>query len=954
MNNPLYDYDFLNALTQYRQREILARITLLTWDELPIESIEGRVTGGSINVDGTSALRRTCNLTMILKDQNEINKFEWAVKQKIKVEIGIKNVINTAYPDIIWFKQGIYILTTCNSSHSTNNYTVSINGKDKMCLLNGDISGAFPTSIDLGQEEYYDKENDIITKTALPLKTIIREVMQNYGNELAANVIINDLDDMGLELLEYRNEEQPLYLIYDIEHNYIDQITMQGDLKVIPVDGETTIALKDIPIYAQISNLVDPQETPTEVYYGEGEDRVRCNIIKLKYGDLAGYRLTDLTYAGDLIANVGESVVSILDKIKNMLGEFEYFYNLDGKFIFQKKRNYISTPWNSVEADNEDFLTEMTGDVYPLINLTDGRLITSFSNNPNLANVKNDFTVWGTKTSISGAEMPIHMRFAIDKKPTSYWPIREMSKDNTVKFYNDNGFLDMITETVNGKEEEHYYFNKPITTNAENAKNMDWRELIYQMALDYRRHYHDDDFLSDVAAKNPQYPTGRTGYEQYYTDLEGFWRELYNPDPEPIYEPQEEGATLTESSCISASYRLMTEQERTAVLTELNKIPNDRGELLQPIDNIYVIDTNNIIDANGMPGEKNVIYPFVGSSDCCLHSESTYGYFKEDEWVTTSDVNVLNEKPLEALYGYFKDENGQTVEGVKSPIIDERYKEALKTNNKKLYVPAENVLFTDLDEDLLSVYADTMKIEDKEQYVCKPSITRWKIADNFGNKSEDKEQKELIDHLTVIPSGDYYGDMTTVVEEAVSFMRTANKAQDEQEDQSHKSYWLKDVYENPGALLFWFDFLDASESELAKYSVGTIGIRTKAVNDTAVKSIYYRDIPSVIFTSDIDGSQPGYTSIQLPQAYEGLFSISGRGKSAKESIDALLNQHSYCVESATISCVPIYHLEPNTRISIRDDKSNINGEYNITKLTIPLAYNGTMSLTATKVISNII
>jgi hypothetical protein len=37
-----------------------------------------------------------------------------------------------------------------------------------------------------------------------------------------------------------------------------------------------------------------------------------------------------LVYPGDLIANVGESITSVLDKIKNMLAEFEYFYNLDG------------------------------------------------------------------------------------------------------------------------------------------------------------------------------------------------------------------------------------------------------------------------------------------------------------------------------------------------------------------------------------------------------------------------------------------------------------------------------------------------------------------------------------------------------------------------------------------------------------------------------------------------
>jgi hypothetical protein len=87
-----------------RQRETYARITLLTQDELPIEYIEGRVTAGSINVDGGSALRRTCNLTMILKDPKEANRFHWTFKSKFKLEVGVKNNIDKSYPDIIWFK----------------------------------------------------------------------------------------------------------------------------------------------------------------------------------------------------------------------------------------------------------------------------------------------------------------------------------------------------------------------------------------------------------------------------------------------------------------------------------------------------------------------------------------------------------------------------------------------------------------------------------------------------------------------------------------------------------------------------------------------------------------------------------------------------------------------------------------------------------------------------------
>ena len=31
---------------------------------------------------------------------------------------------------------------------------------------------------------------------------------------------------------------------------------------------------------------------------------------------------------------------------------------------------------------------------------------------------------------------------------------------------------------------------------------------------------------------NPIYDNGKTGYEKYYVDMEGFWRQLYNPEPE--------------------------------------------------------------------------------------------------------------------------------------------------------------------------------------------------------------------------------------------------------------------------------------------------------------------------------------------------------------------------------------------------------------------------------------
>jgi hypothetical protein len=45
------------------------------------------------------------------------------------------------------------------------------------------------------------------------------------------------------------------------------------------------------------------------------------------------------------------------------------------------------------------------------------------------------------------------------------------------------------------------------------------------MAKDYYKYNTEDNFELELRANNlAHYPTGRTGYERYYTDIQGFWR----------------------------------------------------------------------------------------------------------------------------------------------------------------------------------------------------------------------------------------------------------------------------------------------------------------------------------------------------------------------------------------------------------------------------------------------
>ena len=174
MKNPMLDIEFLKRLDADREREVYAKIIALTFDEDPTEEITGKVTQGSINIDGNSAVRRSCSVTLIAKDVN-INEFYWGLNTKFRLFIGLKNHIDPQYEDIIWFKQGTFLINSFNTSLSTNNYTINISGRDKMCLLNGDIGGMIKSLS--AQFDCIEEVDDYgnITTYKYPIKDIIRE-----------------------------------------------------------------------------------------------------------------------------------------------------------------------------------------------------------------------------------------------------------------------------------------------------------------------------------------------------------------------------------------------------------------------------------------------------------------------------------------------------------------------------------------------------------------------------------------------------------------------------------------------------------------------------------------------------------------------------------------------------------------------------------------------------------
>lgn len=327
------------------------------------------------------------------------------------------------------------IISNFSTAESTSGFNISITGKDKMCLLNGDLSGSLFASVDFGKEEVYDTKTKITTINDIPIRTIIREAVHEYAGEPWENIVINDLDDLGLELLDYKGSA-PLYLIIDENRGGnedladVVQITLNGDFQLKDTD-ENLVKLSEITNYNPRTRLdfTTSLIADYDLFSWRDGDQYSLSVAKIENGQTCGYRYTDITYAGDLILGIGDAITSMLDKLVAMLGNFEYFYDVDGRFIFQRKKVYLDKSWNNIITNNDDSYIPTLAETYVESalwssavswNFTDGFLVTAFNNTPVLNNIKNDYSIWGTKKSITGTELPVHLRYAIDKKPTYY------------------------------------------------------------------------------------------------------------------------------------------------------------------------------------------------------------------------------------------------------------------------------------------------------------------------------------------------------------------------------------------------------------------------------------------------------------------------------------------------------------------------------------------------------
>lgn len=397
-------------------------------NEIPIREIQGRVSSGSLTIDGSSSVRRAGNITFLAEEEeNDLTDVDnlLSMNKKIKILVGIENNVDTNHDKIIWFNQGIFVITQPSLSHSTSGVTISLQVKDKMCLLNGDCGGGLPASVIFDSydqiiglqdnltgfpqapnnytvyhinDKYYmwtaesgwAESNKDLVGTTTSVKQRIYDIIQtlvcNYGGEDLSKIIINDVE------LEIRNK---------VRYVGADTLYYNSLTGVYTLDNE-------------------------EAANNEGE------WLAYNYNDDCGYIFTDFVYPGSsgLVSSIGDNVCGVLDKIKSAFGNYEYFYDINGNFVFQEIKNYLNTTYVPVVSSDrqytltksglilsaENYYMDLSNTSSSIYTFDEGSaLLTAYSNTPSYTNIKNDYHIWGKNED--GA--CIHYHVAIKSKPSA-------------------------------------------------------------------------------------------------------------------------------------------------------------------------------------------------------------------------------------------------------------------------------------------------------------------------------------------------------------------------------------------------------------------------------------------------------------------------------------------------------------------------------------------------------
>lgn len=224
------DYD----LVQMKVRNTRIKVDVLNFNFQTVNSLEGYVIDGSISVDATSDIRRTCNLTLAIERSDKMISpgGELWLDKFIKIYEGIDNPRDNG--NTVWWNMGIFLINNPNTVYNVNTRTVSFEGLDLMAKLTGRRNGQLPavaTIVYAGS-----KIADVVKQTITQLGGFEKYIIEDAGYTIPYDI----KKDMGSTIYDLLVEIRDLYsdweMFFDVDGVFHWQQIPDGENEPVVVD----------------------------------------------------------------------------------------------------------------------------------------------------------------------------------------------------------------------------------------------------------------------------------------------------------------------------------------------------------------------------------------------------------------------------------------------------------------------------------------------------------------------------------------------------------------------------------------------------------------------------------------------------------------------------------------------------------------------------------------------
>ena len=265
-------------------RIIHIKINILNFDFQTVDEISGVVLdGSSYNIDATSDIRRTCNISLIPTDRSfnvEYGAKIWMDKY-IQVLIGIED--NSHNNEIVYSNLGLYLINNPDQVYDAINNTLTINGVDLMAkitgLRNGYLEGiTYQISANTGIKQAMtalmrDECGFSLYSIDQPTPTILTPYDMSFGLGSTAYNILTQLRDVNANYQTYFDVDG-IFWFNQIPMGSNEQIMVDDDIwKKVLISYKKSYDFESVKNYIEVfGKTQDDGQTPYGLAYESNPD----------------------------------------------------------------------------------------------------------------------------------------------------------------------------------------------------------------------------------------------------------------------------------------------------------------------------------------------------------------------------------------------------------------------------------------------------------------------------------------------------------------------------------------------------------------------------------------------------------------------------------------------------------------------------------------------------------